>query len=311
MGPQHTDNRLVAVLCILAGVGFASTQDAIVKAMSGSYPAHETLMLRCIGSLPVLFVFLWRENAFKLLATPLWGRVVVRGVILGFAYLCFVLAIAAMPIANAVAIYFTMPFFVAGLAGPMLGERVRLHRWLAIIAGFIGVLIMVRPGATVFEPAAIFALLSALGYAVGQMIGRPLAQQVPAIVISLWQNVIYFLIAAVLAVVFSGIDADTFQHPSLVFLSRPMVMPSLPDAALLLGMGVLAAFGMLLFVNAYKFGEANFVAPFEYSAMIWAVMFGLLIFNDFPDIYTWTGAAVVITAGLLMVWRDRQMDRAV
>ena len=76
-------------------------------------------------------------------------------------------------------------------------------------------------------------------------------------------------------------------------------------------MGVLAAFGMLLFVNAYKFGEANFVAPFEYSAMIWAVMFGLLIFDDFPDIYTWTGAAVVITAGLLMVWRDRQMDRAV
>ena len=309
MTAAHRDNRLLAVACILGGVGLASTQDAIVKSLSGAYPAYETLMFRCVGSVPVLAVILGRSGN-RSLATPLWPRVLLRGLILGVAYLAFVLAIAAMPIANAVAIYFTMPFFVAGLAGPILGERVRLHRWLSIIAGFIGVMIMVRPGAGVFEPAAIFALISAAGYAVGQMIGRPISQQVSPIVIAIWQNAIYFSIGLLLALLFNLFDIGEFSHPSLAFLSRPLVLPTPEHLVLLFGHGVIAAFGMLLFVNAYKFGEANFVAPFEYSAMIWALLFGLFIFGDFPDLYTWTGAAIVIAAGLLMVWRDQRLNRA-
>ena len=186
-----TDNRAMAMVCIVLGVGLASAQDAVVKYMSSGYPAYETLLFRCVGSLPVIAFIFWKEGRGWSIATPLWPRVCLRGVILAAAYLCFVLAIAAIPIANAVAIYFTMPFFVAGLAGPLLHERVRLHRWLAIIAGFIGVLIMVRPGAGVFEPASLLALGSAFGYAVGQMLGRPLSQKVPPIVIATWQNFIY------------------------------------------------------------------------------------------------------------------------
>ena len=310
MNGTHRDNRLLATLCIIAGVGLASTQDAVVKAMSSGYPAYETLLFRCAGSMPVLSYFMWRQGNGWTIASPLWRRILLRGVILGAAYLGFVLAIAAMPIANAVAIYFTMPFFVAGLAGPLLGERVRPHRWMAIIAGFIGVLIMVRPGLGAFEPAAIFALVSALGYAVGQMIGRPLSQQISPIVIAVWQNFIYGVIGLALALVFNLFEFGSFTHPSLVFLSRPWVWPPAGDATILLGHGVLAAFAMLLFVNAYKYAETNFVAPFEYSAMIWAVLFGLLVFNDFPDSYTWIGAAVVVTAGILMILRDRQLDRS-
>lgn len=310
MPPTHQDNRLLATACILGGVGFASIQDAIVKSMSGSYPAYETLMFRCLGSVPVLLVLMWREGAFGSLMPVLAGRIVVRGVILGFAYLCFVMAIAAMPIADAVAIYFTMPFFVSGLAGPLLGERVRLHRWLAIIAGFIGVLIIVRPGVSVFEPASLLALFSAFGYAVGQMIGRPIAQQVKPVVIALWQNAIYFAIGLALAIVFNVFETAHFSHPSLVFLSRELVIPSLRDGAVMMVMGILAAIAMVLFVNAYKYAETNFVAPFEYSAMVWAVTYGFFIFGDFPDSFTWIGAAVVITAGILMIWRDRVLDRA-
>jgi drug/metabolite transporter (DMT)-like permease len=303
-------NRLLAIACILGGVGLASMQDAVVKAMSGGYPAYETLLFRCVGSVPVLVLALWHSGNMRRLATPLWPRLLLRGAILGMAYMCFVMAIAAMPIANAVAIYFTMPFFVAGLAGPLLGEKVRPHRWLAISAAFIGVLIMVRPGAGVFEPAAILAQLSALGYAVGQMIGRPISQHVPPVVISVWQNGIYLAIALALGLVFSLFDFGHFTHPSLVFLSRPFAIPTLFDGTLLFGHGLIAAVAMILFVNAYKLAEANFVAPFEYSAMIWAVLNGLLIFGDFPDVYTWIGAAVVIVAGILMIWRDRQLDRS-
>jgi drug/metabolite transporter (DMT)-like permease len=168
---------------------------------------------------------------------------------------------------------------------------------------------MVRPGAGVFEPAAILALVSAFAYAVGQMIGRPIAQQVPLTVIAMWQTAVFLMVALAFAAVFNSFDFSWLSHKSLVFLTRPWVWPGLFDALVLFGNGILAAFGMILFVSAYKYGESNFVAPFEYSSMIWAVMYGLFVFGDFPDKYTWIGASVVATAGILMVWRDRQLDR--
>jgi drug/metabolite transporter (DMT)-like permease len=304
-----TDNRALAMLYILGGIGLASAQDAVVKYMSSGYPAYETLLFRCLGSLPVIIFVLWRSGNGLSIMTPLLPRVLMRGFILGFAYLAFVLALPAMPIANAVAIYFTMPFFVAGLAGPLLHERVRPHRWLAIIAGFIGVLIMVRPGFGVFEPAALLALASAFGYALGQMMGRPLSQKVSPIIIAAWQNVAYATIGLALGLFFNVFDFGPFTHPSLIFLSRPPVWPGLFDFILLFGHGMLAACAMLMFINAYKLAETNFVAPFEYSAMIWAVFYGIVLFGDFPDLVTVIGAGIVVTAGILMILRDRQLDR--
>ena len=169
---------------------------------------------------------------------------------------------------------------------------------------------MVRPGAGVFEPAALLALLSAFGYAIGQMLGRPLSQNVPPIVIGAWQNFVYAGMAIGIGLLFNTVDFGTFTHPSLVFLSRPWVWPGVFDAALLLGHGVMAGFAMLLFINAYRLAETNFVAPFEYSAMIWAVFYGIVLFGDFPDAFTWTGAGIVVVAGILMLLRDRQLDRS-
>lgn len=304
-----TDNRALAMLCILGGIGLASAQDAVVKYMSSGYPAYETLLFRCLGTIPVIVFMLWKAGNGWSLMTPILPRILLRGFLLGFAYLCFVLALAAMPIANTVAIYFTMPFFVAGLAGPLLHERVRPHRWAAIIAGFIGVLIMVRPGFGVFEPAALLALASAFGYALGQMMGRPLSQKVSPIIIAAWQNVAYATIALAIGIFFNVFDFGPFTHPSLVFLSRPPVWPDLFDFTLLFGHGILAACAMLLFINAYKLAETNFVAPFEYSAMIWAVFYGIVLFGDFPDLVTLIGAGIVVIAGILMILRDRQLDR--
>jgi drug/metabolite transporter (DMT)-like permease len=146
---------------------------------------------------------------------------------------------------------------------------------------------------------------------VGQMLGRPLSQKVAPIIIATWQNFVYAGLAIGLGLLFNLVDFGTFTHPSLVFLSRPWVWPGAFDATLLLGHGVLAGCAMIMFINAYRLAETNFVAPFEYSAMIWAVGFGLVLFGDFPDLYTWIGAAVVIAAGILMILRDRQLDRSV
>lgn len=307
MMPGHslTDNKARAAVLALLAIGLASTQDAIVKAMSGTYPVYETMLIRGLTSLPILAVWLARVHGLKALGTPLWPRVLLRAVILCSAYLAFILAIAAMPIANMVAIYFTMPFFVAGLAGPFLGERVPVYRWIAIIAGFCGVIVMVRPGMQAFEPASLLAVYSAFGYAVGQMMGRSLAQKVEPLVIANWQNAVYFLVAALVGIVAQMTGLVGEGQKSLAFLTRPFVWPTLEDFMLLSTVGVLAAFAMMSFISAYGLAQSSFVAPFEYSGMVWAVLFGFLFFNDFPDFWTWTGMAIVAGAGLFMLAMDR------
>ena len=307
MMPNHSlaDNKARAAVLILAAIGLASTQDAIVKAMSGTYPVYETMIIRGVTSSPILAVWLARSHGLQALITPLWPRVLLRALILCSAYLAFILSIAAMPIANMIAIYFTMPFFVAGLAGPFLGEHVPLYRWIAIIAGFVGVIVMVRPGVAAFEPASLLALYSAFGYAVGQMMGRHLAQRVEPLVIANWQNAVYFIVAAIIGIVAQATGFAGESHKSLAFLTRPFVWPTLQDFLLLSTVGVLAAFAMMSFISAYKLAESNFVAPFEYSGMVWAVLYGLLFFNDFPDLWTWGGMAIVAGAGLFMLAMDR------
>ncbi len=302
---SFADNKARAATLVLLAIGLASTQDAIIKAMSGTYPVYETMLIRGFTSLPILGVWLAYTHGLHALVTPLWLRILLRALILCSAYLAFILAIAAMPIANMIAIYFTMPFFVAGLAGPFLGERVPLYRWIAIIAGFAGVIVMVRPGVAAFEPASLLALYSAFGYAVGQMMGRNLAQRVEPLVIANWQNAVYFVFAAVVGLIAQATGFAGESHKSLAFLTRPFVWPTLQDFLLLSAVGALAAFAMMSFISAYKLAESNFVAPFEYSGMVWAVLFGLLFFNDFPDLWTWGGMAIVAGAGFFMLAMDR------
>ncbi len=267
-------------------------------------PAYEAVLLRGLVGAPLLFAMLVYNDGFRSFRTVLSWPLLLRGLVLCSAYFSFIIAIAAMPIANGVAIYFTMPFFVATLAGPFLGEHVPIHRWLAIVAAFAGVIIMVRPGADSFEPASFLALYSAFGYAVGQMMGRYLSQHIPPIAIANVQNAVYLVVASLMLLLFHGTGLQFTGHKSLAFLSRPWVTPS-PHEIMLLGvMGVFAAMGSVLFTYAYKFAQSSFVAPFEYTAMIWAVTYGLVLFGDFPDNLTWLGMAVVISAGLLMMWRD-------
>jgi drug/metabolite transporter (DMT)-like permease len=308
MMPGHSpgDNKARAAVLVLLAIGLASTQDAIIKAMSGTYPVYETMLIRGFTSMPILGVWLAYTHGIRSMITPLWPRMLVRALILCSAYLAFILSIAAMPMANMVAIYFTMPFFVAGLAGPVLGERVPYYRWIAIVAGFIGVIVMVRPGVQAFEPASLLALYSAFGYAIGQMMGRDLAQRVAPLVIANWQNAVYFIFAAVVGLVAQGSGFAGEGHKSLAFLTRPFVWPTLQDFLLMSAVGALAAFAMMSFISAYQKAESNFVAPFEYSGMIWAVLFGLLFFNDFPDFWTWSGMAIVAGAGFFMLVMDRR-----
>jgi drug/metabolite transporter (DMT)-like permease len=231
----------------------------------------------------------------------------MRGLVLASAYLAFILAIAAMPMANAIAIYFTMPFIVAALSKPLLGEAVPWHRWVAMTGAFVGVLAIMQPGTASFEPASFFALWSAIGYAVGQMMGRHMSGKVPPVVVANIQNAVYLAVALALFLLFTTFDFSGSSHKSLAFLTRPFVWPATPDLLMLLLMGALASVAMLCFINAYNHAPANFVAPFEYSGIVWAGLLGFFLFGDFPSAWTWTGIAIIIAAGLWMLWMDSRI----
>jgi drug/metabolite transporter (DMT)-like permease len=306
---MSTDNKLHAIGLVMLAVMMASTQDMIVKSVSGVYPAYEMVVFRCVVSVPILGVWLAMKGGLPTLATPYLPRILLRSFVLCSAYFAYILSLSSLAMANTVSIYFTLPLFVAALSGWGLGEKVPLHRWIAIIAGFVGVLVMVRPATGSFQPASLLALYSAFAYAVGQMMGRSLSQRVDTLVISNWQNMIYLIVAIVMGLVVYIFGLANEGSKTLAFLTRPPSWPEPSHYAVLLSMGFLAAVAMMAYVNAYRSAPANFVAPFEYSAMIWAVLYGALFFHDFPDFWTMVGAAIVVSAGLFMLWRDHVMGR--
>lgn len=297
-------------LCVCAALGLFSIQDSLVKWMSGSYPIYEFLLLRTITMVPILAVAAWREGGPQAFAVARPGLMIVRGLALVCAYTSFALSIATISLAAATAIYFTLPLFVAGLSWPLLGERVPGYRWIAIVVGFAGVLVMVQPwqAGGLFEPAALLALAGAFLYGLGQMMARFFKNERTS-AIAFYQSLVYLTVAAVLTAIFAGGVFDQFDHRSLQFLTRAWVPPTWLDLTLMLAFGPLSAIGMPLYVQGYKTTPPSFAAAFEYTGMFWAVGLGWLIFRDLPDMPTLAGAAIVAGAGLFMLYCDRRAGR--
>lgn len=301
-----TDNKTVAMLCACAAVALASSGDAIAKWTSGHYPVHEALMIRCLIATPIIYFIAKREAPNATLFPAGSALSLSRGVILCSAYMAFILSIAAMPMADTVAIYFIMPLVVAAAAGLVLAERVGLHRRIAVVAGFAGVIIMINPGAGVFEPAAFLALYAAVAYAFGQMLGRRVALVIGPPVMAYHANLVYLATAAVLAIFFTLFDFSQTEHKSMLYLARPWAWPTAVDFMLMSFLGVIAAFAMVLFGMSYKLAESSFVAPFEYTAMFWAALYGYVLWGDALGPRTLIGGGIVIAAGLFMIWADRR-----
>ena len=317
----HRDNRVLAAFLVCGACFCATSQDSMMKYLSGGYPFHQLLTIRSIVAIPVILSIVASTSGLASIPTMHIGLVLLRGSILFVGFTSFSLAYAAMPLADVVTIYFTMPFIVAALSAPLLGERVGPTRWFAIIAGFLGVAVMLQKDADLSDPssilaaftkpAALLALLSATCYGLGQLLSRWLSRRVPPVVSSFYQNFIYLGVSLAMAAYFTWFPPEFAADKSFAFLSRPWLMPPSSDVPIIAGIAVLGSLAMPLFSSAYKYGEASFVAPFEYSGMFWAVIYGVLLFGDIPGPATWIGSAVVIGAGLLMLAMDRrQRSRA-
>jgi drug/metabolite transporter (DMT)-like permease len=294
---HHNPVRGIFYLC--AGVLIFSLQDAIIKQVSGGYALTEVVFVRSCVAAPILLALVWRESGLRALYASRVSTLVLRALVMFGAYAAYYLAFPALPLADAVALYFTVPLFVTAIAGPMLGERTSWSVWAAVLLGFVGVMVMLQPGTGLFEPAALLSLLAAALYGLAMLLARKHGSELSAGVMAFYQNGVFLLGSGLVAGVLHWLGIAHASHPSIAFVVRPWSVPMWSDGLLMGACGVVAAAGILLLTNAYRVARASTVTPFEYTGILWAPLWGYLFFNEVPRTTTVTGAAVIVVAGLL------------
>jgi drug/metabolite transporter (DMT)-like permease len=270
----HQDRKAWAVLILSIGIAMTGLQDTFMKYLSGNYPFHELQVIRCAIAIALVAIAVALTGGFAGFDWRGMRPVLARGFFLGAGSAFYYVSLAAMTLADATAIYFALPLIVAALSGLMIKEEVKSWRWIAGGAGFIGVLITIRPGGSLFEPAAILTLVATCLYAIGNLFTRRIGPSVPPLIVALFGGISFMSVGLGLALIFGTGHFHSEAHPSLSFLTRAWIMPTMRDWGLIAGFGVATATGFFSFAEAYRKAPASFIAPFEYSAMIWAVLFG-------------------------------------
>jgi len=286
----HRDNRRGALLMLLA-VTFFSMGDAGAKWLSADYPVLQVVFLRSIVAMLPLLVYLAASSGPGALRTRHPAKHLLRS-LLGIGFVsCLFYAYAHMPLANVVAIHFAAPLFITALSMPLLGERVGPWRWGAVLVGFVGVLIMVRPRGEDFNLAAWVAVLGTLFYALAVIVIRRISRTETSAAI-----VFYNL---VMAIGVSGAVTAFFWDPPVGW-----------DWALFALTGFLGGMAQICITNAFRLGEVSVVAPLEYLAILFATGFGYLIWGDIPGPWVGMGALVVVASGLVILRREVRARRA-
>ena len=299
---MHFRPNTLAVLCLISGIAIFSVQDLILKLLSGSYPLHQAMVLRSVTAIPIMLAITRGfDGTLATLITPNWPAMLARGLLNFTAYTAYYLALAALPMATTVALYFTAPLFITLLSVLLLREKVPFNRWFAILTGFGGVVIMVRPGGDLFDWAALLPVFCGLTYALSMVMARLMGARNTAAAMAFWGNIAFLLCSLALSATFGGGAHADLAHPSLAFLTRGWVQPSLTDAALMCACGLIAAVGLTLLTQAYRIGQNSLVAPFEFTFAFWGVLWGWLFWQTLPDNLGWLGIAIIMAAGIYVV----------
>ena len=299
-----------AATILIFGLFLFSLQDIILKYFSDKYSVLQLVFLR--GTVAMLLILGFLKLSRK--SVPLLSNkpklIIARG-LLGFtSYIAYYLAIAAMPLAEVVAITFTMPLIVTAMSAVILGERVGMRRWGAVIFGFIGVMIILSPSGEFNTLAVALAFTAAITYASHTIITRFLSSHDDPMTIAFNALLIFTLASALLsALLLGGVITVGSDHPSLAFFGRDWKIPDVLDMTLIFAIGVIAAIGFYCLSKAYCMTEASALAPFEFTYIIWAVVFGYLFWNEVPGITTIVGILILISSSLYISYRERQLEK--
>ncbi len=280
MGP----NARGALLALLS-FGIYASHDAVVKLLGGDYSAVQLLFFSVLFSFPLATLMMMRDRAPGTLVPARPGWMALRTVAAVLTGLCAFYAFSVLPLAQVYAIVFAQPLFITLLAIPVLGERVGPRRGIAVAVGLLGVLVVLRPGATELGLGHLAALVAGATGAVSSIVVRKVGQEERPVVLLLYPM----------------IGNIAVMGAALPFVYKPMAGEHL---ALVAVMSLLGWLGGVVIIAAYKAGEAAIVAPMQYSQILWATAFGALLFGETVDGPTAVGAGIVIASGLYIVLRE-------
>ena len=282
----------------LTGVAFAltsfavfATHDAVIKFLGGTYMPFQILFFSVLFSFPLVSLMLMQDKVASTLrpTNPFWVALrTLAGVITGASAFY---AFSVLPLAQVYAFIFAAPLLITVLSIPVLGEKVGMHRWVAVLLGLTGVLIVLRPGGTEMTLGHFAGLTAAFGSALVSVITRKIGNQERSAVLMLYPMMANIVVMGC----------------ALPFVYRPMAVEHLGAVAVV---SVLGFIGGLCMIAAYRRGDAAIVAPMQYSQIIWAALFGAFFFMEYPDQTTWIGVGVIILAGVYVVLRESMGGRS-
>ena len=262
--------------------------DGLMKLLFVDWSIYQAIFLRGILTIPIMLFIAWSRNQLFIKISPRdWKFILVRTASEVGAAIFFLSALAHMPLANVTAILQALPFVVTMAAALFLGESVRWRRWIAISAGFIGVLIIIRPGLEGFSIYSLSALGAVICVTVRDLTTSRLSSEVPSMFVALITGVAITGLGAVLLPTTTWAPINESHWLILIVASIAII------------------FGYLFSVMAMRYGETAFIAPFRYTAMLWAIIFGILFFKDWPDELTVIGTTIIVIAGVYSFNRER------
>jgi drug/metabolite transporter (DMT)-like permease len=281
----------------LAGIGFMlmaaflfALNSAAGKWILATYPVGEFMGIRAGITLILLIPFIWRAGRDVFVNAPRPGLQVVRIVLSTAEVAMFFWAVSYLPLADTTTFYLAGPIYVTAMSVVLLGERVGWRRWTAVLVGFIGVVIALRPSSASFTLPALIALVGSITYALLMITTRAL-RETNDIVLTATQ----FLGAL-------AFGAATVPLGG-------WIVPSAFDLMFIGSLGVASLFALLCVVRSLKLASASVVVPYQYTLIVWSVLFGWSMFGELPDAYTITGAAIITAAGLYIFWREQVTAR--
>ncbi len=280
----------MAIALTIGAMLALASMDAALKSLAAHYPPLQIVFMRAVVALIFVLGYTWAGPGFGQIRARRKPALLGRAMLNMFVLALFVMALKRMPLADATAVAFAAPFLITAFSAWLLGERVGVHRWGAVLVGLCGVLIIVRPGAGMLSSGALFALGAAFAYALAMISSRALSRTESNTAI-----VVYNLAGMAVA---AG-------------LLMPFVWVSLrvEDLWLIAFVGATGAIGQLLITQAYRLAPAAVIAPFDYTALIWAVGLGYIFWGDLPGTRVIAGIVVVIGSGLYILHRETRRRR--
>ena len=303
------ENNFLAITYIMLGMTAFALQDTVIRLLAVDISILQVMFARSVVALILLTLFLKITKKEIILKTEFPKLSIFRTVMFILAFVFYYIGLHYLTFAEATALFFTAPFFITIFSGIFLKEKIGLIRWVIIVYGFIGVLFIVSPDINSFNIYMIYPILCAAGYSANMIIIKYTSEKD-----NVYTQTLHVYIATIIIcpiITFSGIFLDFGNSNSEVlnFLFRDWFFNDPKSLFMIFVVGVSVIFGFVFLFNAYRHGRPYIIAPFEYIFLIWAVILGWFIWSETVDLKTWTGIAIIVSAGIFILYREKIRDQ--